>query len=450
MVVGRIVLAVGVVVAPSTALASLSAAASSITSSTILVDDDGGQCADAGFSSIAEAMAAAMPGDTVQVCPGSYTEFVYVDVPVTLIGLPEAVDALDCFDHAESQPDDLDPSTYAVLNRPADTPGNLLTIASPGVTVSGLVLQGATTTDTPEAPQIADAAIHLMTASTGATVQNNLIRLSSLGIDMGSDGGAVTRVDHNCLRDNEFGMASQRQDLVGAEVEHNETFRTEQIAYEVGWSRASTHTTSFAHNVSRADVRTFFVHNSTNISIADNDAEPAFVGAQVASGNRNVRITDNRIVGGTGQGVMFSTVAGQPASQKMLVAGNEIRGFGLSATTGLGIAIATNAAGQPAVDGVKVMDNFLTKNGVGLSLQLANLGIRVHGNTINANRQFGIRAQLGAGSNAGASFKDNTLLGNGSPAVTSTADAFDADRPANTWSNNVCERDIPMDTICGR
>ena len=35
------------------------------------------------------------------------------------------------------------------------------------------------------------------------------------------------------------------------------------------------------------------------------------------------------------------------------------------------------------------MDNLLTHNGIGLSLQFANVGIRVHGNTIVANRQFG-------------------------------------------------------------
>jgi hypothetical protein len=94
------------------------------------------------------------------------------------------------------------------------------------------------------------------------------------------------------------------------------------------------------------------------------------------------------------------------------------------------------------------MDNLLTHNGIGLSLQLANVGIRVHGNTIVANRQFGIRTQLSAGTNSGASFRDNVILRNGSPTLVPSADASDADRSASTWSNNVCEHDIPMGTIC--
>ena len=77
--------------------------------------------------------------------------------------------------------------------------------------MAGLVLQEATTV-VPEAPQIEDAALHLKYRSAGARVHHNLIRRNSLGIDLGSDGRAATRVDHNCVRDNRWGMASQRQD----------------------------------------------------------------------------------------------------------------------------------------------------------------------------------------------------------------------------------------------
>ena len=413
---------------------------------TIVVDDDGLQCADADVDSISEGLALAKAGDTVKVCPGFYREFVQVDRPLTLAGTPGAIDALDCFDPGSSQAGDLDPATYAVLTRPANVEGDLLTVASAGVSVTGLVLEGAVTPETRVEP-IEDAAIRLVSATAGARAHHNLIRHNSLGIDLGSDGSATTRVDHNCLRENDFGMAAQRQDFVGGVVEHNETFWHTRIGYEVGDNFGSRQS-SFAHNVSRRDGLGFFVRNSGNVSIADNDLEPVSTGVQLSSGNTNVRITDNRIVGGTTAGVQLTAAPG-PISQKVLVAGNVITGFGRTPTAGFGIAVASNAAGVPSVDGVKVMDNLLSHNGIGISVQLNNLEVRVHGNTSVDNRQFGIRAQLQVGTASRASFKDNVMLGNGSPDLATTADAFDNNRSANTWSGNVCERDIPKGTICG-
>ncbi|RYP81446.1 hypothetical protein EKO23_23575 [Nocardioides guangzhouensis] len=410
---------------------------------TIVVDDDRLQCPDADLDTISAAVASAKPGDTVQVCPGVYPEVVQIDRPLTLAGTP-GVEAFDCFGTAPSQAGDLDPTTYAVLTRPPGIEGNLLTVASAGVTVTGMVLEGALGEPV---DSIYDAALHLLSGTAGARVHHNLIRRNSLGIDLGSDGSATTRVDHNCLRDNQFGMASQRQDFVGGVVENNNTFRNTILAYEVGWPRASTRQSLFAHNVSRQDRITFTVSNSWNVSIADNDIEPASTGVQPASGNTNIRITGNRIFGGTTAGVAFSATAG-PTSQKALVAGNDISGFGRTPTGGIGIAVATNAAGVPSIDGVKVMDNVLSHNAVGISVQLNNLGVQVHGNTSNDNRQFGIRAQFLFGTASSASFKDNVMLGNGSPNLVPSADAFDNNRPANTWAGNVCERDIPIGTIC--
>src|SRR4051794_29059365 len=53
---------------------------------TILVDDDNAQCPTATFSTIQSAVVAAAPGDTVQVCPGTYNENVTVPKSITLNG----------------------------------------------------------------------------------------------------------------------------------------------------------------------------------------------------------------------------------------------------------------------------------------------------------------------------------------------------------------------------
>lgn len=411
---------------------------------TILVDDDRVQCPGATAPTIAAGIAAAAPGDTVQVCPGIYPERVSIDRPLTLAGPFGPIAALDCFDPTPSDPAGLDASAYAILTRPEAAAGNLLTVTSSGVTVKGLVLEGAT-----GAPvdSTYDAAVHLLSGSAGAHVHHNLIRGNSLGIDLGSDGSATTRVDHNCLRDNLYGMASQRQDFVGGAVEENQTFGNTVLGYEVGWPRASTRQALFARNVSRQDRQTFLVANSSKVSIADNDMEPALSGVQAGSGNTSITITGNRIYGGTNTGVAFTVMPGV-TSRDALVAGNHISGFGRTTTGGIGIAVATNAAAVPSIDGLKIMDNVLTHNAVGVSVQLNNPEVRVHGNTASANRQFGIRAQLTVGLGRSASFKDNIMLGNGSIELAPSADAFDNNRAANKWAGNICERDIPSGTIC--
>ena len=47
----------------------------------LIVDRDHVECPDAEFSSIAEAVQAAAPGDTIIVCPDRYDESVTVDKP---------------------------------------------------------------------------------------------------------------------------------------------------------------------------------------------------------------------------------------------------------------------------------------------------------------------------------------------------------------------------------
>jgi hypothetical protein len=416
----------------------------------VLVVDDGQECPHPDYATVQDAVAHALPGALVRVCPGVYTGFVQIDKPLTLQGQPDAVAAVDCFDATPSQPGDLDPTTYAILSRPEGRPGNLLTVTSGDVTVTGLVLQGATTV-IPEAPQIEDAAVHLESASAGARIRRNLIRLNALGIDLGSDGNAATRVDHNCLRDNRWGMASQRQDFVGGRVDHNTTFRHEVFGYEIGWPLASTRDSVFAENVARADGRgaggaTFQVQNSTNISIVDNDIEPVLAGVRSASGNADLTIAGNRVASGAQFGVFLA--ASTSPSRNVSITDNTITDIRAGAN-GFAIGVATGSSNQRAVDDLLIQGNVLNNNVRGISMNANNTGVVVRDNVANSN-QYGIYALRGpnAASTYGHVFEQNTLLGN------TLADARDdsADATgtlANTWIGTACEKSIPVEICAG-
>jgi len=400
-----------VVIALFTLVASggpLSAAAGDDTGGQVLVvDDDGMQCPDADFASVQEAVDAAQDGALVRVCPGVYPDFVTVDKPLTLLGRPN-VAALDCF---ADGPLDVDPTRYPVLQRPTGQPGNLLTVEAPGVTVAGLVLEGATTV-VPEGPSIYDAAVLLRPSSSPARVRHNLIRDNDLGIDVGSVAGTRTRVDHNCLRDNHFGLANQRAEFIDGLVDHNETFRQAVISFEVGSSQWSNIDTTYEANLSRHTLgaASFYVRNSSSVTI-----------------------TGNRVVGATGSGIQLLPIA-DTMSTDVVVVGNEVSGVNI------GIGIGSDAQGRPAVDRALVESNTLTGNTIGVSVQRGNRNVTVRSNVASDNAQVGIWSRPLA---AGHHFEANTMLGNGA------ADARDDNRTANTWVGNVCVKDEPAGTICG-
>lgn len=145
---------------------------------------------------------------------------------------------------------------------------------------------------------------------------------------------------------------------------------------------------------------------------------------------RALEILHNRIGSGTGAAVWFfhNPMVPQPNTDAV-VSHNVINGRG-------GHAIVADPA---ALTNSLISHNTLTNNALdGINLQTGNTGNQVEHNRTDANGSDGIHAQ-GATGNA---FVRNRMSDN------AEHDAHDDNRPANQWTGNRCQTDLPAGTIC--
>jgi hypothetical protein len=110
-------------------------AGTSRAATTWTVDDDGVQCVP-DFATIQAAIAAALPGDTINVCPGTYVGPIVVDKQLFLLGAQAGTDARGRFVGAP------DPNVEAVIT---GAPGTLLlqlVLGSAGTVIDGFAFSG--------------------------------------------------------------------------------------------------------------------------------------------------------------------------------------------------------------------------------------------------------------------------------------------------------------------
>ncbi|MDC5698881.1 right-handed parallel beta-helix repeat-containing protein [Intrasporangium calvum] len=408
---------------------------------THVVDDDRAQCAQAGYTSIGAAVAAAAPGDLVLVCGGSYEERVVVDKTLVIKGQPDEVEALDCFAETPSALGDLDTNVFPVLSPPDAVPGPLLALQADGIDVSGLVLEGMVDAGV---NSIYRAALETSPAHSGFRVHHTMFRLNTLGMETTSNGAIPSRFDHNCLRQNGWGAANQRFTLTQARFDHNESFRQRFFDYEMGWSVARVDAVLLDHNIARqAAFHGVYVGQSSSIRIEDNSLSATRLNIWVVGPTENITIARNTLSSATvgirlGPGVLSPTEAIVDA----VVEGNTISGTNVSPGTGIWVPLAYSG------HGLRVVDNILSDHHFA--------GLRVHagsGNTyadnvMERNGSFGTFVGPGA---TGNTFANNIMLGNQVDAQDNTAYVEDGvTKVRNTWTGNLCVTDVPMGVLCDR
>ena len=411
---------------------------------TLVVDRDGVECANADFTSIQAAVDAAQPSDLIRVCPDLYSESVVVDKPLTLKADPDAVERVDCFQPTLGE---LAAEQQAIVDPAGDGFSIAFKLEADNVVLAGFVVQGAS------------VGIDASDRFSGYRVHHNLIRQNTLfGIDFGSEGTYESRADHNCIRDNEYGLVSEldddsvwkpsdgperdewnARDLRNARLDHNDTAgNIEGIATAGPGKRVDV---TIDHNRSRGDLVGIGFQNSTGSAIVDNDVTEAGASAVViGGGNESLLVGANRVLGGGSQGIVFveTFIDRFPLpSTNVTVVDNDVRSValtGIVANTGnLAFSVITrNTTSENRVHGI----NLLARNTNNLVTE----------NSADNNGRNGIFAQLGATANR---FERNSMHGNGTFNPLLFFDARDNNNPINVWIGNECDTDFPAGAICG-
>ena len=451
------------------AMASTAGAVDALTPTrTLVVDKDQVQCGNADFSSIQAAVDAANPGDVVRVCPDVYDERVTVNKPLTIRGVANSVQALDCF--ATTRPT-LDPTQQVIVKATADNPTvPMFDLQADNIDLQWFVIMGPG--QNPVGP-IVQHAVGTATDHSGYRVHHNLILDNTVGIFTRSNGLQPSTFDHNCLRENRWGTSNDLltppfddgivEPLINTRIHHNSTFQTTRVAFEV---LDGSHNVTLDHNASNGDgFGYFFIGTSETKAIANtmqvtstgiltgasginlpnsslllrgNTINGGTSGISTSPGTLNgSTITENTISGLTGQGILLTPNNNDNTVSANIVKDNGNNGIRLFNSH---TAVTGNTVQGNAGDGILLSGPINTNPGANNNT--------VSANTVLGNGLNGIHAAVGATSNA---FTANQMSGTGTRgggAVDARDDAFAANQ--NTWRGNVCGTDSPEGAICGQ
>ena len=454
----------------------------------LVVDDDHVQCPTARFDSMQAALLAASDGDRVRVCAGLYRGPVTIDASVTVQGEIGAVASFDCLDPVPGVPDDLDPTRFAIIRPPLDQAldGPLVRIAADDVDVSGLVVERHRDplVETP-GPGISlyDAAIAVSDAWSRTRIHHDVVRSYDLGIELGAPD---SRVDHNCLRDNDFALANQRYPLARARIDDNTTFGSLVRTFEIGWTFRGTSDVRVDHNTSVEDAAlgAYWVENgvrpqvvanvvraarvgvtlrvssnglvsandlragtgvistrNTGAVIADNRIAVSASGVALGGGNDGVAVVRNSVTGLPGAGtagIILVPPAPAPVNRDIAIETNVVSG--LHGAGGAGVTVSSGSV----VTGSVVRANELRDNsGSGILVARGVSGLVVSDNVASGNVRDGIRLEAGTSDNV---LQDNEAMGNGTDARDESG--VDAATLLNEWARTTCVTDVPVGAIC--
>ena len=378
---------------------------------TQVVDDDGlasltnCNAATPASNTIQGGVNAAAPGDTVKVCPGTYTENVTVNKALILNGAKAGVNGTRVVGANESIVHALDP------NQP------IFMLTVDGITLNGFLVEGNTN----------NAGIQTSPTFSGYRILNNIVRDNVFGIYLHGSGAATTLVRRNLLDgNNRPGAASGNgiysdQGALGITIQAN-TFRNhantgiiftdtpfEQSSIIVQNNRSLNDNTFVAlFNVTNAQI----VANRTDDTIDTDDfGSTIFVGGDSAG----ILIQRNVLMNPGFAGIAVRDVLGTSPAGNVDVLGNTVTG---AEGSGIDVTAADFAA-------VSARNNTLNNNGVGPVTDPPRDGI-YFGPVTNGNQ-----------------IRGNQASGNGNLDCEDDSTGSSTAGTANTWVNNNGVTDDP-------
>jgi nitrous oxidase accessory protein NosD len=340
---------------------------------------------------------AAAPGDTVKVCPGTYTENVTVDKALTLNG-PRAgvngtrVPANEAIVHASDQ------------NQP------IFMLAANGITLNGFLVEDNSN----------NAGIQTSPAFSGYQILNNIVRDNVFGIYLHGDGAATTLVRRNLLDGNNRAGSAQGngiysdQGALGITVQAN-SFRN-HINAGILFATAGTQQESI------------IIQN--NRSLNDNTFVALF-------NVQNAQVVANRTNDDNDADDFGSTIFVGGEADGILIQRNVLVNPGFS-----GIAIRDTLQIFTGASNVNVVGNTVTgAEGSGIDVTADDFAaVSARNNTLRNNGVDGI--YFGPVTN-GNQIRSNTALGNLNLDCEDDSTGSGTSGTANTWTSNNGASDDP-------
>jgi nitrous oxidase accessory protein NosD len=233
----------------------------------------GTSCMDAGYMTISAAVAAAQPGNIIQVCPGLYPEQVQINKTLTLLGAKVGVDA-----RTRTSPPL--PTVESIID---DACGPVQIMAD-NVVLDGFTVQGSTAPDPCFLAGIWSNPGFTNTHG-GHTILNNIVQNNISGIELDSDCIFPTLVQFNLIQNN-----SNPGPGAGNGIETN-----------FGLCKATIDNNKFSGHVNTS---VLVVAQSSNLAISNNEMVGGTPERIVLANTSMSSITGNTSLGSTSSGTI--------------------------------------------------------------------------------------------------------------------------------------------------
>jgi len=270
----------------------------------LIVDDDKVQCPTATFTTIQAAINAAVPGNVILVCAGTYPELLTgtlnINKTLTLLGAQNTVDA-----RTRS-------GLESVITDPSGT----------SVNASNVVIDGFTVQNSTNASPGFGIWLNPAVSVNGTQILNNIIQNNIVGIGLANSGASQAVIRHNLIQNNNVPGAAEGQGIYTDEfvggtvrnvlVEENAFIGNTVAGIDVSNTDATggvfnldVSTNSF--NLNGRAVLLFNTHNSSfHDNRVTNSTEALSAAVRILDNNTNFTILNNNLVNGLGRAIRLT------------------------------------------------------------------------------------------------------------------------------------------------